>query len=352
VLWVSRASAFDDWAAWAARHSEGAWRRPMWKHLRLVEAPTSMGSGVERETLELMAGCLAAGGLLTPTAEGGRALAAPPGPLTPARRQSLVAVGWLLGYCLLHERTLPLPLEAPFLRALLGRRATGLAELEGVDPVFHRSLTMMLDSPGAADLCLTFTVEEGGQQIELVPGGDAIAVTDANKAQFAAAVADWKLSLRSAAASAAVREGLNDVVPSELLRIFHEGDLALLLGGAAEVDIADWRAHTLYDGFDRSEPLVSWFWQCVGAMSREERALLLKLATGASRVPPAGFAALQGLAGPHQFTLMRVDSELTRLPTASTCFNTLKCPRYASFQQLERKLLAAVRFGAGGFEFV
>jgi E3 ubiquitin-protein ligase NEDD4 len=269
-----------------------------------------------------------------------------------ARRASLVAVGWLLGYCILHERTLPLPLEAPFLRALLGRRTTALAALEAVDPVFFRSLSLMLEAPGAEDLGLSFVIQEGAELVELSAGGANTAVTDANKAEFADAVAEWKLHRRTADAVAAVREGLTAVVPAELLRVFHEGDLALLLGGAAEVDVADWRAHTLYDGFERGEPLVGWFWRCVGAMSTEERALLLKLATGSSRAPPTGFAALQGLSGLQQFTLMRVQSDTTRLPTASTCFNTLKLPRYGSFEELERRLLAAVRFGAGGFDFV
>jgi hypothetical protein len=358
VLWVSRATVFDDWAAWAARRGPAALRRAMWHKLRLLDAPASIGSGVERDTLELMASCMSASGLFMPTAEGGRALAPSPGALTPARRHAFTAAGWLLGYCLLHERTLPLPLEAPFLRALLGRRATSFADLEAVDPAFHRSLSFMLDASGAEDLGLFFAVEEGGETIELMAGGSHTPVTDANKAAFADAVAEWKLHRRTADAVACVREGLAAVVPPELLRVFHEGDLALLLGGASDVDVADWRAHTLYDGFEKADALVGWFWRCVNAMTREERALLLKLATGSSRVPIGGFGALQGLSGPQKFTLMRTGTAVAsredaeRLPSASTCFNTLKMPQYASFEQLERKLLAAVRFGASGFEFV
>jgi hypothetical protein len=202
VLWVSRATAFDDWVAWAARRGPAALRRPMWHKLRLLDAPASMGSGVERDTLELMASCMSASGLFAPTAEGGRALAPSPGALTPSRRLAFTAAGWLLGYCLLHERTLPLPLEAPFLRALLGRRATSFADLEAVDPVYHRSLSMILDAPGAEELGLFFAVEEGGETIELMERGSRTPVTDANKAAFAAAVAEWKLQRRTADAVA------------------------------------------------------------------------------------------------------------------------------------------------------
>ena len=358
VLWVTRDTAFQDWAAWCLRHGVTSLRRPMWHRLRLTEAPASIGAGVERDTLELMAACLAVGGLLAPTAEGGRALAPTPGAMTATRRAGLVALGWLLGYCLLHERTLPLPLEAPFLRALLGRKTTSLVDLEAVDPMYHRSLQQVLAHMGADDLGLTFALEEGGQSVELVPGGTTLAVTDSNKEDFVAAAAAYKLHTRTAEACACVREGLTAVVPAEFLRVFHEGDLALLLGGSSDVDLADWRAQTLYEGFARDEPLVAWFWKCVANMTREERALLLRLATGSSRVPIGGFASLQGLSGPHKFTLMRIGGatcskeDAERLPSASTCFNTLKLPAYPSCEHLERKLLSAVRFGAGGFEYV
>ena len=355
LLWVSRDSAFDDWASWVSRRSPAALVRPMWHKLRMLDAPASFGSGVERETLEVMAACLAnRGDLFAPTTEGGRALSPAPGPLTDARRASYTAFGWLLGYCLLHGRNLPLPLELPFLRALLGRKLSGelMDALETVDPIFHRSLLSMLSTPGAGDLGLSFQLEDGGRTVELIPNGGAVAITDENKADFANAVCSWKLIRRTAEATAAIRDGIAQVFPVDLLRVFTEADFGLMVAGAGDIDLADWQAHIRYDGCQSSEPLVQWFWMCVRKMSREERALLLKLATGSSRVPPTGFASLQGLSGPQLFTVMRVEAESDRLPTSSTCFNTLKLPAYTSYAQLEQKLLAAVRFGAGGFDFV
>lgn len=355
LLWVSRDAAFDDWVAWVARRSPAALMRPMWHKLRMLDAPASFGSGVERETLEVMATCLAnRAELFTPTAEGGRAVAPVPGPLTDARRASYTAFGWLLGYCLFHGRNLPLPLELPFLRTLLGRKHSGEAmdALETVDPIFHRSLQSILAAPGAGELGLSFVVDECGRTVELIPNGAAVSITDENKAEFAAAVCAYKLVQRTAEASAAIREGISQVFPIDLLRVFTDADLGLMVAGAGDIDLADWQAHTRYDGCQPSDALVQWFWLCVKKMSREERALLLKLATGSSRVPPTGFASLQGLTGPQQFTIMRVEAENDRLPTSSTCFNTIKMPKYTSYAQLEQRLLAAVRFGAGGFDFV
>ena len=355
LFWVSREAAFDDWAAWVSRCGPAALARPMWRKLRLLDAPASFGSGVEREVLELMAAALAnRPELFAPTAEGGRLLAPVAGTLTEARRASYTAVGWLLGYSLLHGRNLPLPLELPFLRTLLGRKLSGelMDALESVDPIFARSLSSMLATQGAADLGLCFVLEEGDQTVELIPNGAAVSITDENKEQFAAAVCSWKLIRRTADACAAIRDGISQVFPTDLLRVFTEADLGLMIAGAGDIDLTDWQANTRYDGCQPSDPLIQWFWMCVRKMSREERALLLKLVTGSSRVPPSGFASLQGLSGPQLFTVMCVTADSDRLPTSSTCFNTLKMPRYSSYAQLEQRLLAAVRFGSGGFEFV
>jgi hypothetical protein len=120
----------------------------------------------------------------------------------------------------------------------------------------------------------------------------------------------------------------------------------------------------------RLDPQVLWFCGVVKAMEQAERALLLKFATGSSRVPPGGFAALYGLTGPTKFTLARVEVSMDSsagaaagplsardaersllLPTASACFNMLELPAYACFEVLEKKLLTAVGCGAGGFAF-
>ena len=51
----------------------------------------------------------------------------------------------------------------------------------------------------------------------------------------------------------------------------------------------------------------------------------------------------------HLFELQVVDGEASRLPTAATCFNTLRLPWYTSEQQLRDRLMVAMA-GAGGFD--
>ena len=57
-----------------------------------------------------------------------------------------------------------------------------------------------------------------------------------------------------------------------------------------------------------------------------------------------------GYSGQQQrFTLALLEGSDARLPTASTCFNTLKMPAYTSEEQLKDKLLMAIT-NAEGFD--
>ena len=73
-------------------------------------------------------------------------------------------------------------------------------------------------------------------------------------------------------------------------------------------------------------------------------------ATGSPAVPMGGFASSGG------FSLMAVPcvsrGGADPLPTAATCFNLLRLPRYATRDRLERALLLAVRHGAVGFSML
>ena len=352
LLWATREHPFTDSIQWLLAQRPQRLLLPIYPVLRFVESPHSFGAGVEREWLTLIAKQLSMSStrMLAPTADGGRSLAPIPGALTATQQDNMHALGLLFAYCLIHDRTLPVPLEAPFLRCLLSRASTlTVDDLEAVDPVCWRSFKSLLEQSNVDAMGLTWELDG----CELTPGGSNLAVTDTNKAAFVAAAAAWKLHGRIAPAVGAIRSGLNSVLSRETLAVLTDGDLGLLLGGVPTIDLADWRANTQYEGFSPGSAQIGWFWQCVTAMSPEERGLLLKLATGASAPPAGGFKELQGMGGPQAFTIQRVNAPAHHLPTASTCFNLLKIPGgYASYKDLERKLLAAVRFGSGGFEFV
>ena len=131
----------------------------------------------------------------------------------------------------------------------------------------------------------------------------------------------------------------------------------MLLCSTVDIDVDDWEASAEYRGGLAAESeLVRWFWAAVRSMSAEERARLLQFCTGSTRAPATGFASLMGYGGQQQRFTVELVVGLgqgggvgggDRLPTALTCFNTLKLCAYASREVLEGKLRQALALAEG-----
>jgi len=145
-------------------------------------------------------------------------------------------------------------------------------------------------------------------------------------------------------------EGFHELIPKQLISIFNELELELLISGLPDFDIDDLRNNTEYTGYSADSQVIQWFWQTARAFNREEKALLIQFVTGTSKVPLDGFKALQGMHGPQKFQIHRVHKS-KGLPSAHTCFNQLDLPEYESYEDLRKYVLLAIREGAVGFGF-
>ena len=85
------------------------------------------------------------------------------------------------------------------------------------------------------------------------------------------------------------------------------------------------------------------FWQVVSGFSELEKKQLLKFVTSCSRPPLLGFRQLH----PPFRVIPGVGDD--RLPSASTCMNVLKLPRFSDNVIMKEKLLYAI-FSETGFE--
>lgn len=90
-------------------------------------------------------------------------------------------------------------------------------------------------------------------------------------------------------------DGFHEIIPRDLVKIFNEKELELLISGVPDIDIDDWKNHTEYRGYTSVSAPVQWFWRAVRSFTQEERAKLLQFATGTSKVPLEGFAKLYGI---------------------------------------------------------
>jgi hypothetical protein len=147
--------------------------------------------------------------------------------------------------------------------------------------------------------------------------------------------------------SEAFTRGLWEVIDKSWLRIFNEPELQVLISGATDgkIDVDDLRAHSRYaGGFTGIDRTVVRFWNVLASMNSKQQADLLRFVTSCERPPPLGFGTLQ-----PPFTIQRVGilRDGDKLPTSSTCFNTLKLPTYSSEKVMKERLIYAIESGAG-----
>ncbi|XP_036049834.1 E3 ubiquitin-protein ligase NEDD4 isoform X3 [Onychomys torridus] len=262
-------------------------------------------------------------------------------------------IGRVAGMAVYHGKLLDGFFIRPFYKMMLQKMIT-LHDMESVDSEYYSSLRWILENdPTELDLRFIIDEELFGQthQHELKTGGSEIVVTNKNKKEYIYLVIQWRFVNRIQKQMAAFKEGFFELIPQDLIKIFDENELELLMCGLGDVDVSDWKDHTKYkNGYSANHQVIQWFWKAVLMMDSEKRIRLLQFVTGTSRVPMNGFAELYGSNGPQSFTVEQWGTP-DKLPRAHTCFNRLDLPPYESFEELSDKLQMAVE-NTQGFDGV
>ncbi|EEB09397.1 HECT-type ubiquitin-protein ligase E3 Pub1 [Schizosaccharomyces japonicus yFS275] len=253
-------------------------------------------------------------------------------------------IGRVIGLAIFHRRFLDAFFVVSLYKMLLRKKVT-LADMESIDAEFYRSLKWILDNDITGILDLTFIAEEDHfgevRTVELKPNGDQIEVTEDNKKEYVELVTQWRVTKRVEEQFNAFYDGFIDIIPPELINIFDERELELLIGGISDVDVEDWKTNTEYRTYTSTDQVVVWFWDIISSWENEKRSRLLQFATGTSRIPVNGFRDLQGSDGPRKFTIEKAGSA-EQLPVAHTCFNRLDLPPYESKERLDDRLTMAI----------
>ncbi|KIK67399.1 hypothetical protein GYMLUDRAFT_37513 [Collybiopsis luxurians FD-317 M1] len=263
-------------------------------------------------------------------------------------------VGRVIGKAIYDGRLLDAYFARSLYRQLLGK-PVDYKDVEWVDPEYYNSLCWILEND-PTPLELTFSVEADefgiNRIVPLKEGGDAIPVTEENKREFVQLSAQYRLYSSIKDQIEHLSAGFYEIIPKDLITIFNEQELELLISGTPDIDVDEWRAATEYNGYTSSDPNIVWWWRALKSFNRDERAKVLSFATGTSRVPLSGFMDLQGVQGVQKFSIHRAYGESDRLPQAHTCFNQIDLPQYSSYEMLRQQLLLAINEGAEGFGFV
>ncbi|CAA6653418.1 unnamed protein product [Spirodela intermedia] len=279
-------------------------------------------------------------------------------------------VGRVVGKALFDGHLLDVHFTRSFYKHILGVKVTYL-DIEAVDPDYFKNLKWMLENDINDVLDLTFSMDADEEKLilyeraevtdyELIPGGRNIRVTEENKHEYVDLVAEHRLTTAIRPQINAFMEGFNDLIPKDLISIFNDKELELLISGLPDIDLDDLRANTEYSGYNNVSPVIQWFWEVVQGFSKEDKARLLQFVTGTSKVwrlkfttlsTLEGFSALQGISGPQRFQIHKAYGSTSHLPSAHTCFNQLDMPEYTSKGQLQERLLLAIHEANEGFGF-
>ncbi|ONK77230.1 uncharacterized protein A4U43_C02F4420 [Asparagus officinalis] len=270
-------------------------------------------------------------------------------------------VGRVVGKALFDGQLLDVHFTRSFYKHILGAKVT-YHDIEAIDPDYYKNLKWMLENDIGDVLDLTFSMDADEEKLilyeredvtdsELIPGGRNIRVTEENKHEYVDRVVEHRLTTAIRPQINAFMEGFNDMIPRELVSIFNDKELELLISGLPDIDLDDLRANSEYSGYSNASPVIQWFWEVVQGFSKEDKARFLQFVTGTSKVPLEGFSALQGISGSQRFQIHKAYGSSDHLPSAHTCFNQLDLPEYTSKERLQERLLLAIHEANEGFGF-
>lgn len=288
-------------------------------------------------------------------------------------------LGKMLGKSLYEGLVMEVPFAPFFLNHVLRHQHSSLYssidELPSLDHSLYKSLSFIKHYDGdVKDLELTFSFDEDvlGKVVthQLMPGGNAIQVTNDNKISYVHLMAHYRMCVQTREQTAAFIRGFNSIVRNDWLHLFSGPELQRLVSGdSAALDLSDLRRHTrYYGGYHSSHRVVNWLWDVLEKeFTDDEKSRFLKFVTSCSKPPLLGFAHLEppfsvrcvectddedegdsvGSVFRGFFSIGRRRDPVSRLPTSSTCFNLLKLPNYRRKNTLKEKLRYAINANAG-----
>jgi len=192
---------------------------------------------------------------------------------------------------------------------------------------------------------LTFvaTITNFGESVEqpLVPGGEAIEVTNDNVDEYVQRYCDWVLNGSIREQFDAFSQGFSEFMKTKqksLLELFCYHELDLLISGQ---DIIDWnllKQNTNYsDGYSSKSRPVLMFWEIFDEFEESDKRMFMRFSTGCDRIPP----------GNDFHLVIQKSHDVRQLPVSHTCFNTFALPAYPSKEVMKEKVLIAIENYSG-----
>jgi E3 ubiquitin-protein ligase HECTD2 len=247
-----------------------------------------------------------------------------------------------------------------------------ISDLAEFRPALAAGLQQLLDFEGDVETtyCRDFVapIDRYGTLTyhPLIPNGDSVPVTNANRHAFVDAYVRYLLDTAVARQFEPFKRGFFTVCAGNALSLFRAEEIELLIRGSDEaLDVDSLRAVAVYENWRQDNPshhpliprpaenvnVIIWFWEVFKNASPEKQRKLLTFITGTDRIPAVGATSLvlRIMAGGDGWSGASEEGkkERERFPVARTCFNMLVLWRYETREALEGKLWRAVEESEG-----
>jgi len=172
--------------------------------------------------------------------------------------------------------------------------------------------------------------------IELKQNGSKIKVTIDNLKEYielskSKRIKEFKNSLEY------LKKGFYSVIPYDILQVLTWPQLEEMVCGINKLNINEFKAHTIYEGFNDYDINIIWFWEWFESADDNERIKYLKFVSGRSRLPKSE----SGFIYRHVIS-KAIQAEKNGFPKSMTCFFKLNLPEYDSKEKLVEKMKYAI----------
>ncbi|KNA08264.1 hypothetical protein SOVF_164200 [Spinacia oleracea] len=263
--------------------------------------------------------------------------------------------GRVIALALMHKVQVGIVLDRVFFLQLSGRHIS-MEDIRDADPFIYSSckqiLEMDADFVDSDGLGLTFSteVEELGTRkvVELCAGGKGISVNSKNRKAYVDLIVQHHFVSSISEQVSYFAQGFADILAEgkhreSLFEYLELGDLDWMLhGSGSDISIEDWKSHTDYHGYRKTDPQIVWFWEVVGQLNADQKRTLLFFWTSVKYLPIEGF---RGLAS-RVYIYKSLDSQ-DCLPSSHTCFFRLCIPPYPSKAVMQERLLVITQEHVG-----
>ncbi|KAL1023772.1 hypothetical protein UPYG_G00045920 [Umbra pygmaea] len=244
-------------------------------------------------------------------------------------------LGLVCGKALYNQCVVNLCFPLALFKKLLGLSLT-LDDLKELAPDEASGLQYLLDQDedGVEALDIVFM----DKRQELIPNGENVLVTTANRKKYVDLRVDMELNKSVKRQFTDFEKGFHEGCPTEAWRMFLPEELMIQLQGEDNYEWDKLRQNAKYEGYKHTDGIIQNFWSVFTDFSVEEKKTFLTFLTGTDRLPRG--RSLSKL----QMTITNLASTDAdeHYPKAQTCFLTLCLPNYSSVDILQEKLRYAI----------